>query len=152
MNKESVNIGLLWYYYGLMCSGRIPILPHIYHQRNANQVHPGMTKNMHYHAQKTTDTAGDPETDRGDSLSSVFDQECPAELHNAMSGDAWSSREKTEPWISFEDMGAYSAITSWPYFPWQIQRPTEKTKPSEMWSDLERHIQKRKAHDQWNSA
>lgn len=142
MNKEGVNIGLLWYYYGLMCSGH-PMLaaPHIYQQRNQNQVPPGITKNLHYHAPKRealkTDRRAKPSSEDA-SFSSVFDRERPSDLHNEMSGDACSSRESPEPWISFEDMGAFSAITSWPYFPWQIQPPIENARPSEMWSDLEK--------------
>lgn len=131
MNKEGVNFGLLWYYYGLMCSGHtLPMTPHIHHQRNPNQIPLGVIKNMHYRSGKKEE----PEANLGDPLSGVFDRQSPSDPDS----DDWLSGEKTEPWISFDDMGAYSAITSWPYFPWQIERPAENTTPSPMWSDLER--------------
>ncbi|KAG5268227.1 hypothetical protein AALO_G00209700 [Alosa alosa] len=52
-----------------------------------------------------------------------------------------------EPWISFEDMEAYPADSTWPYFPWQIQPPRDPSKVSAMWDDLERFKMERHLAD-----
>lgn len=56
--------------------------------------------------------------------------------------DAWLNQPLTEtkfePWISFEDMEAYPTESTWPYFPWQIQPPSDAPEVSSMWGDLER--------------
>lgn len=66
------------------------------------------------------------------SLSRQFSRTADAWLHQPL------KETKFEPWISFEDMEAYQTESNWPYFPWQIQPPSDTPEVSSMWGDLER--------------
>ncbi|KAK6300305.1 hypothetical protein J4Q44_G00284030, partial [Coregonus suidteri] len=56
--------------------------------------------------------------------------------------DSWKSQPyyPQKPWMSFDEIQAYSAETLWPYFLWQIMPPSppEQRRASSMWRDMEK--------------
>lgn len=73
----------------------------------------------------------------------------------SLTADAWPhqplQQTKFEPWISFEDMETYPADSTWPYFPWQMQPPSDPPIVSTMWGDLDR-VRPKQCNDRSHTA
>ncbi|XP_063062365.1 uncharacterized protein LOC134455276 [Engraulis encrasicolus] len=163
-----MNVGLFWYYYGLM-HGRNMVAtprPQVNQQRTLHTTQPGPYKHPappapppptqhHHHTTPRKDSYKVTQYCYGEAcVPIVYTQVKPTEgvkkpsASAVVCGDAQANTIiKSEPWISYDDMRDYSAATSWPYFPWQVQPPSENTRPSTMWRCLEKRKHQQKARE-----
>lgn len=159
MKRKGVSKGLWWFFSVFMCGGSTDIVDstHLYSKRKKT-THPKPDHVQHFdnisYARQTKEEARSDYKSFGDGpMDNLLGLVNLRVSMSTLSMDSrkddlttdpvvsWNSQPyyPKKPWMSIDEMQAYSAETSWPYFPWQIVPPSPpvQRRASSMWRDME---------------